>query len=322
MQKKQLIFTTLTLSLVFGLRAQSNVFPVSGNVGLGLSSPSAKLHIHTGYSDNSCTTYSGEPALKIRWDIPQLQCIHPYPLGTVPNLVEVQGHPFTGSPQPYWVMSGQGRTGLGVLPQVNYRLAVGGDSYFMGQALVQSHAQIQGKLRVNAGNLTDTDWLAFSFPFSFSVDQGHARFMEKVQIGSQAVGSEQLLVQGDTKMLGRLRIGAEEATGDYSAYHVSVDGDIVSRRIVVQANSWADFVFAPDYQLMPLETLRQFIQEHQHLPGLPSEAELLEQGHIDLAETDKLLLQKIEELTLYILELKAENQNMKQKLQEAGIDID
>ncbi len=66
-----------------------------------------------------------------------------------------------------------------------------------------------------------------------------------------------------------------------------------------------DFVFEADYPLMPLDELRAFIEREGHLPDIPSAAELEEQGVVNVSRMQMLLLQKIEELTLYTLQQQA-----------------
>lgn len=83
---------------------------------------------------------------------------------------------------------------------------------------------------------------------------------------------------------------------------LTVSGKIVSKEIIVTNTNWADFVFDSDYSLKPLKQVEQFYKENHHLPDVPSTAEITETGN-DLAKTDAILLQKIEELTLYIVEL-------------------
>lgn len=75
-------------------------------------------------------------------------------------------------------------------------------------------------------------------------------------------------------------------------------------------SSWADFVFKPDYGLKPIHELKQFIQVNKHLPDVPSENVVKENGYSQ-HEMNKILLQKIEELTLYIIQQdeKIEQQN-------------
>lgn len=93
------------------------------------------------------------------------------------------------------------------------------------------------------------------------------------------------------------------------AYKLLVDGDIKTRKVKVTLDGWADHVFDQDYPLLPLEEVETYISQHKHLPGIPSEDEILEEG-LYLGEANRLLLQKIEELTLYSIEMKKEMKAM------------
>jgi hypothetical protein len=86
-----------------------------------------------------------------------------------------------------------------------------------------------------------------------------------------------------------------------ASYKLFVEGNIRTRKVRVDADNWADFVFDPGYRLRPLREVEQFIQTHKHLPDVPSAIEVKKEG-IDLGENQAVLLRKIEELTLYIIE--------------------
>jgi hypothetical protein len=80
------------------------------------------------------------------------------------------------------------------------------------------------------------------------------------------------------------------------------DGSFWAQEAYVQLTSpWSDFVFEPDYSLMPIDKLKNYIIANKHLPGIPSASEVKEQG-VNLGQMDNQLLQKIEELTLYIID--------------------
>jgi len=85
-------------------------------------------------------------------------------------------------------------------------------------------------------------------------------------------------------------------------FSINSTGLVRSREIKIDATTWADYVFKPDYELPTLQEVESFINTNGHLPDVPSEAEVLEEG-INVAEMDALLLQKIEELTLYTIQL-------------------
>jgi hypothetical protein len=87
-------------------------------------------------------------------------------------------------------------------------------------------------------------------------------------------------------------------------------GLLRSRKIRIDLDNWADFVFEENYERMTLGELKIFIQKEKHLPGVPNEKSVKEEG-IDLGEMNRILLQKIEELTLYVIELNEEVEKLK-----------
>ena len=82
---------------------------------------------------------------------------------------------------------------------------------------------------------------------------------------------------------------------------LAVKGLITTEEIKVQNVTGADFVFEESYQLSPLQEVADHIQQHQHLPEIPSATEMQKEG-VKLGEMNMMLLQKIEELTLYLIE--------------------
>ena len=89
----------------------------------------------------------------------------------------------------------------------------------------------------------------------------------------------------------------------YPMYKLSVRGNIgCSELIIEDVTGWSDFVFEPDYKLMTLKELKAYIQKNKHLPEIPT-AEEVEENGVSVGEMNAKLLQKIEELTLYIIQL-------------------
>lgn len=109
-------------------------------------------------------------------------------------------------------------------------------------------------------------------------------------------------------------------TTDTHGYRLAVNGDlgikgeIEAEEIQVFTPLWSDFVFSDDYKLMNLEDLDKYINKNNHLPGIPTNSEISKNG-ISLGYMNSLLLQKIEELTLYIID-----QNIKIKELEEEIN--
>ncbi len=107
---------------------------------------------------------------------------------------------------------------------------------------------------------------------------------------------------------GALGIG----TTSTGTHKLAVAGSIGARKVVVEPDAWSDFVFENDYDLQSLDEIESFVTENKHLPGIPSKAEVTEDG-INLGEMDAKLLQKIEELTLYIIQMNKDMKKMKAK---------
>lgn len=84
-------------------------------------------------------------------------------------------------------------------------------------------------------------------------------------------------------------------------HKLAVEGSIGARRVKVAQSGWADFVFRQDYLLPSLQQVEKYITHNGHLPDIPAAAEVEKDG-LDLGEMNKKLLQKIEELTLYLID--------------------
>ncbi len=104
-------------------------------------------------------------------------------------------------------------------------------------------------------------------------------------------------------------IGGSVTIGSYTAaagYKLAVDGKVIFEEARVQlSTSWPDYVFANDYKLMSLTDLEQSVAKNKHLPNMPPASEVEKNG-FDLGDMNKRLLEKVEELTLYIIQLDKE----------------
>ena len=82
------------------------------------------------------------------------------------------------------------------------------------------------------------------------------------------------------------------------------------KHLKVTLTNWPDYVFSGNHTLMSLGELETYINEHSHLPGVPT-AEEIEENGADLGEMNKVLMEKVEELTLYIIDLQKQINEMK-----------
>jgi hypothetical protein len=93
-------------------------------------------------------------------------------------------------------------------------------------------------------------------------------------------------------------------TSNSGSFKLAVEGKIAAREIQVTLQSpFPDYVFASNYKLRSLYNLESYINQNKHLPGIPSATEVEKKGGIELGQMNTKLLEKIEELTLYVIEL-------------------
>lgn len=104
-------------------------------------------------------------------------------------------------------------------------------------------------------------------------------------------------------------------TSDAAGYRLSINGGLVSEGVKVsEVSEWPDYVFSKEYPLLPLESFRAYIRRNQHLPGIP-DAKTVGRNGYNLAVMDKLLMEKIEQLTLYLINQDSKLQNIAKELE-------
>ncbi|MFT3681955.1 MAG: hypothetical protein QM791_16900 [Ferruginibacter sp.] len=190
--------------------------------------------------------------------------------------------------------------------------------------------QANGKAGIGTPNVVD----------ELSVGSLHG---SKLGIGNKDWGSTAIITTGNTgsadytdlKVPGivsnsayiRLNSAGNVGIGTFNIdpeFRLSVNGKIRSKGLKVQTDNWADFVFEKNYVLRSLPELENFIKTHKRLPDMPSEATVVKEGN-DVGETQIKLLQKIEELTLYVIEQNKNIEKLQEKnkvLEESNKDIE
>lgn len=144
---------------------------------------------------------------------------------------------------------------------------------------------------INAGLIFNTGGTRFGGYLTFLTNDG----TEKMRLDS----------------LGNLGIG----TTATSKYKLSVAGTIGAKKIQVTQSGWPDYVFESNYQLPSLMEIENYVQQHKHLPEVPTEKEVTTNG-LDLGEMNKVLLKKVEELTLYLIEEHKQNVDNQERMQK------
>jgi len=125
---------------------------------------------------------------------------------------------------------------------------------------------------------------------------GTRRMFDKLGTGAQWYYGNDIVIDGSGN------VGVGTLNPDQK---LSVNGIIHAKSVLIDLNGWNDYVFKKSYRLRPLSEVKAYIDQNQHLPEVPSEQEMVKNG-LDVGEMNKLLMKKVEELTLYLIELKSE----------------
>lgn len=167
-------------------------------------------------------------------------------------------------------------------------------------------------LSLSPGNLT----IATDAWMNFYTDRSAFYFSQPIVSSTGEFRSYNL---SDIKLQtnGVTRLTIKNSTGN-----VIVNEALESKKVKVTSTpgSFPDYVFKPDYSLMPIDQLANYIKENGHLPNIPKAAEVEKNGQ-DLGLIQQKLLEKIEELTLYMIDSNAENKKLKTENKELNITI-
>jgi hypothetical protein len=124
-------------------------------------------------------------------------------------------------------------------------------------------------------------------------------------VGGTQWGKGNLLVQGNVGI----------GTTQINEYKLSVAGKIRAKEVKVTVQNWGDYVFSKEYRLRSLAEVEEYIGQYGHLPEVPS-AEEVEREGVEVGQMETTIIKKIEELTLYLIELKRDNERLQQKVEK------
>lgn len=105
----------------------------------------------------------------------------------------------------------------------------------------------------------------------------------------------------------------DNATGPaVTNFKVKTNGQVYAREVIVKLGAFPDYVFSKNYNMMPLDEVEKYINKNHHLPNMPTAYEVEKEG-ANLGEIQKISVEKIEELTLYMIEMKKELEKLKKE---------
>ncbi len=110
------------------------------------------------------------------------------------------------------------------------------------------------------------------------------------------------------------QIQVMDSSSRKTSFQVMGDGRVFARELEITVKDFPDYVFEPEYPLMPLDSLQQYIVANGHLPNIPSAISInRKDGAVNVAQLLRLQMEKIEELTLYILQLQERLRKLEEK---------
>ncbi|UOB17884.1 tail fiber protein [Abyssalbus ytuae] len=281
--KKLFVFTGL---LCFFLNANAqNIFPDNGNVGIGTTDPQEKLQIGNAYTfhdgGHKVIGFLYKPSGGV--DLSETQFSGEIRFDPVNGKFFIgTSNTITSNPVARITIDNSGNIGIGTkTPNATLQI---GESNNSGSP--DSEIEIK-RLSLAPITHSGSDWFFTTRdnnPYAnLDIGYGNNKTLTLRHDGNVGIGT----TTPDSKL--------------------TVAGNIHSREVKVTVNAGADFVFDKDYNLPTLEKVQEFIQQNGHLPEIPSALDM-EQNGIHLSEMNIKLLQKIEELTLYVIDLNKKNE--------------
>ncbi len=211
----------------------------------------------------------------------------------------------------YTFFDSQAGVGIGHQATTSFRLSVSGHSFLSGNLRVGS-ASIYSSLPAaplhvlgdsNSVLLEGVDYTFISF-YPLSLDSGR-----KSMFGYISPSTTTLTLKNEVS-------GADIELSVTDTGSINLNGRVWAKEILIQlTDPWPDFVFSTSYELNTLAQVEEYINKHSHLPNVPSAEEVAEKG-INIAEMDAILLQKIEELTLYAIAQQKQIDEQKKIIEE------
>lgn len=193
-------------------------------------------------------------------------------------------------------------------------------NYFCGNNTFINTGQYGGK--VSMGNNVEIGMPIENLSFALNMNLGSGQTKAINVVNPLLSSANKTVFEVSSTGKTNIGIGRPKVSGVAANAMLSVDGLILAKEVRVAVSSathWADYVFESTYKLKNLYEVEKFINQNKHLPEVPSANEVAEKG-IDMLEINSILLKKIEELTLYSIELKkqidalqAEISNIKSK---------
>lgn len=276
--------------------ASTIINPNAGNVGIGTSAPANKL-----------TVYSNFYGIEHTDGTVRLGSFLNSTGGWIGTLSNHPLHFYTNDGGQQMTLTQAGQVGIGTTtPLGGYLLDIAGPVKSFGNT---THFVAQTTGGTNS-------WARFymrSSSQSWFIGTSQNFIGNQLYIGDETFNLTRFAIQpngGAIYMQGGVGINTYNTTG----YALAVNGNIRSKEVIVESG-WADYVFDKNYKLPSLDELEIFIRQNKHLPNIPTAAEIESNG-LHVGDVQKKMMEKIEELTLYVIEQDKRINNLEDRISE------
>ena len=322
---KKTLLTVVCALFALGLSAQQwnqlGDYKIKGKVGIGVLAPKTKLDVEGGMAitrsqpqpDGLVGSFSFYNRYSSRLPVASI--------GIKNNPEGVDSHDYSNIVFSTWYRTAENNDITGKEgPTEKMRITAKGN-VGIGTSTPRAKLDVSGKVFITSSKQNNDELIGeLGFCNSYTSNFAVASISARTRLtGSGACDYSNIVFStwnGYNTLSEKMRISSNGNVGigttDPGSYKLAVKGKVGCGELVVtDVSKWADFVFDSNYDLMSLSELDAFIKENKHLPEIPTTKEVSENG-VSVGEMNAKLLQKIEELTLYVIELKKENDKIKE----------
>jgi hypothetical protein len=333
---KQSILVIFSLMLAFNyanaqlFSSGNNVIPGT-NVGIGVNTPAVKLHIQNNVTAELLRMENTNPLARGSFRLSNDVALN-YASFSKYGSTYPGGYPGVTTQYPYANMlafgnnngpclfSASGNTGIALAKSGTTKLKfnvnfTSENVGIGGNALPVTNIHFNNSLAGDTIKITNN---------TTGHNAGDGLDIRNTGIAATIMNLENSTLEFGTNNVSRMKINSDGkivmgTTPTPAGYKLFVEEGILTEKVKVAvktSSEWSDYVFAKEYDLKPLSEVEAFINQNNHLPGVPSAQDVVDNG-IDMAKMDAKLLEKIEELTLHLIEMDKKMKDLQKRLELA-----
>jgi len=316
--KRTLVISTIALVSSFSY-GQTNTFPASGNTGIGTTTPVGKLEINDGNGTGVIAYFGANGTTNAKG------LYFSRPVSNT-NPVNIQGTLWGVGATNISLQAEGGNVGIGTTnPSAALQLGDFNNGSASNQLVIPGTYNFEqlrlgqtgnGNMALEFVNHMSTA-PSYGIKFLVNVDSGFPGLQLQYAAPSTTYAGLNYVTGFCMNTSGDIGVGTTNTQG----YKLAVNGSAIATSVTVKLYAdWPDYVFKKEFRLPTLSALKTYIDQNHHLPEMPTEQQIIKDG-LNLGEMNKLLVKKVEELTLYLIEQQKVNQLQQKELDELKKEV-